>query len=232
MPDAGFGRLSAMEVQPERRDPWPVVGAASALGFMVVALLVTRRSDLAFDAWFSGVIQGLPVSMVFWEACSRAGGGTLILVGVGLVLGAILTRRPRLALIVAATLIAATFFTDLVKDYVARPRPPGADLIPTAGFSFPSGHALNSTTTYGLLALVVWRSGLPRPVRLAVVVVVGLTLPFLIGLSRVGLDVHHPSDVLGGWLAGIAFVALAATLIAVAHAMDRDPAATEAIEAS
>ena len=209
-----------------RRDPWPVVGVVCALGFLVVAILVTRSSDLAFDAWFAGVIQGLPIPMAFWETCSRAGGGTLILVGAGLVLGALLTRRLRLALIVAGTLLAATLFTDVVKDFVARPRPPGADLIPTGGLSFPSGHALNSTTTYGLLALVIWRTDLPRALRVAVVVVVGVLLPFLIGLSRIALDVHHPTDVLGGWLAGIAFVALAATLISITHAMERDlPAA-------
>ena len=58
------------------------------------------------------------------------------------------------------------------------------------------------------------------------VVVVGVLLPILIGLSRIALDVHHPTDVLGGWLAGIAFVALAATLISITHAMERAPPAT------
>ena len=217
-----------MEAQPARPDPWPVVGILCALGFLAVALLVTRRVDLAFDAWFAGLVQGLPVPVAFWEACSRAGGGTLVLVGAGLVLGAILTRRLRLALIVAGTLLAATFFTDLVKDYVARPRPPGADLIPTGGFSFPSGHALNSTATYGLLALVIWQTDLPRALRVAIVVVIGALLPILIGLSRIALDVHHPTDVVGGWLAGIAFVAVAATLIRITHAMERAPPATEA----
>ena len=141
------------------------------------------------------------------------------MVGVASVLIALLARRPRLALIVAVTLIASTLFTDIVKDYVARPRPPGAILVATAGFSFPSGHALNSTATYGLLAVVIWRTGLPQALRLAAVVA-GVTLPILVGLSRIALDVHYPSDVLGGWLAGVAFVALAATLIAITDAMD------------
>ena len=52
--------------------------------------------------------------------------------------------------------------------------------------------------------------------------VVGVTLPFLIGLSRIALGVHYPSDVLGGWLAGIALVALAATLIRMTGAMEQD----------
>jgi membrane-associated phospholipid phosphatase len=49
-----------------------------------------------------------------------------------------------------------------------------------------------------------------------------VVLPFLIGLSRIALGVHYPTDVLSGWLAGIAFVALGATLIRLTGAMDRD----------
>jgi len=206
-----------------------MVGIVSALAFLLVTALVALRGDLSFDEVLATFIQGLPIPVGFWEACSRAGGGTLVVVGVAFVLGALVARRVRLALIIALTLIASTFFTDLVKDYLERPRPPGADLIPTAGFSFPSGHALNSTTTYGLLALVVWRTGLRRSVRFAVAVVVGVMLPILIGLSRIALDVHYPSDVVGGWLAGVAFVALAATLIRLTHAMEAELAPTPVV---
>ena len=183
------------------RDPWPLVGIVCALGFVVVAALIAQGGSLAFDVAIASVIQGLPVPRAFWEACSRAGGGTLVLVGVAFVLVAVLTRRLRLALIVAATLIAANLFVDIVKEYVARPRPPGAALVLTSGFSFPSSHALTSTATYGLLAVVVWRSELPRRLRLIVAVLVGVALPILVGLSRIALDVHYPSDVVAG-LAG------------------------------
>ena len=54
-----------------------------------------------------------------------------------------------------------------------------------------------------------------------VAVLVGVTLPILVGLSRIALDVHYPSDVVAGWLAGTAFVALAATLISATGAMER-----------
>ena len=199
----------------------PLVGILCALGFVVVAALVLQGGSLAFDMAFASAIQGLPVPRAFWEACSRAGGGTLVVVGVAFVLVAVLTRRLRLALIVAATLIAANLFVFLVKEYVARPRPPGAALVLTSGSSFPSSHALTSTATYGLLAVVVWRSALPRRLRLIVAVLVGVALPILVGLSRIALDVHYPSDVVAGWLAGTAFVALAATLISATGAMER-----------
>jgi undecaprenyl-diphosphatase len=52
-------------------------------------------------------------------------------------------------------------------------------------------------------------------------VAAGVTVPFLTGLSRIALGAHYPSDVLGGWLAGLAFVALAAVLIRTTGAMER-----------
>ena len=207
-----------MEPRLARRDPWPWVGVAGALAFILLATLVVRRGGLAFDEPLAAALQALPIPAWFWEACTFFGGVILLPIGVAAVLAAALTGRLRLALVVAVVLIAATLFTDLVKDYVARPRPTVNPLVGASGYSFPSGHALNSTATYGLLALVAWRSRLTLAVRRAAVVV-GMTLPFLVGLSRIALGVHYPTDVLGGWLAGVAFAAIAATLIRATGAM-------------
>jgi len=197
------------------------VGLVSALGFLAVAVAVTRNRGIAFDEAIVAAVQGLPVPVGVWEAITGLGGILLIPIAIVFVLAALATRRVRLALIVAFVLLAATLLTDVVKDYVARPRPGIDPLVAASGYSFPSGHSLTSAATYGLIALVVWRSELPLLVR-RLAVVLGLALPFLIGLSRIALGVHYPSDVLGGWLAGIALVAVAATLIRVTGAMQRD----------
>ena len=137
----------------------PVAGGRPRLHhrLLVVAVLVARRGGLPSDAPFTAWVQGLPLPIGFWEACTILGGVFLVLVGVLFVAAALLAHLPRLAVIVAVTLIAAALFTDLVKDYIARPRPPGGPLVPAPGYSFPSGHTLNSTATYGLLAFVAWR---------------------------------------------------------------------------
>jgi undecaprenyl-diphosphatase len=204
-----------------RRDPWPWVGLACALAFLVLAALVVRRGGFAFDERLAAAVQALPIPVSFWEGCTFLGGAVLVAIGVAFVLGAGLTGRIRLALIVAGVLIAAALFTELVKDVVARPRPTMDPLVTASGYSFPSGHTLNSTVTYGLLALVAWRSRLTLAIRRAVVVA-GVIVPILVGLSRIALGVHWPTDVLAGWLAGVAFVALAATLIRMTGAMERD----------
>ena len=204
-----------------RRDPWAWLGIAGAAGFLFLAWLVRDGAPLAFDEPFATAIRGLPIPVWFWEACTFLGGVILIPIGVGLVLTAALSGRVRLAVIVAVVLIGATLFTEAVKDLIARPRPPWEALAPEVGFSFPSGHTLESTVTYGLLALVAWRSHLPLAVR-RTLVGLGVALPLLVGLSRIALGVHCPSDVLAGWLGGIAFVALGACLIRALGAMERN----------
>lgn len=107
--------------------------------------------------------------------------------------------------------VGSDSWTRVVKAYVARIRPPAGALVPAPGFSFPSGHTLNSTVTYGLIALLVWRSDLPAWVRRLTAIALAILI-ILIGLSRVALGSHYPSDVVGGWLAGIAIVSVVAVL--------------------
>ena len=210
-----------MEGRPAHRDPWPWVGLGCALAFAVLAALVVGGAIVPLDASLTAAVQGLPVPTWLWVACTELGGDVRAPIGIALVLGAVLSRRFRLALILAVILVVATLFTDLVKDAVARPRPPGEALVPATGYSFPSGHALGSAVTYGLIALVAWRSRVSSGVRRAAAIA-GVTIPLLVGLSRVALGVHYPTDVLGGWLAGTAFIALAALAIGLTGAMSRD----------
>ena len=209
-----------MHRYPIRRDPWVWTGLACAAGFLLLAWMVGARGGLAFDDPVSSFVRGLPIPVGFWEACTFIGGVILIPIGVLFVLAALVSGRVRLAIIVAVVLIGAALFTDVLKDLIARPRPPG-ETDPLITFSFPSGHTLNSTVTYGLIALVAWRSRLSSAVRRAVVGVC-VALPIFVGLSRIALGVHYPSDVLAGWLGGIAFVALGACLIRATGTMKHD----------
>jgi membrane-associated phospholipid phosphatase len=67
-------------------------------------------------------------------------------------------------------------------------------------YSFPSGHSFGATVFYGLLAYLAW-SRLPHPWNLLVVLLLVLLI-ILVGLSRVYLGAHFPSDVVVGWLLG------------------------------
>jgi undecaprenyl-diphosphatase len=109
-----------------------------------------------------------------------------------------------LALLLSATL-GGLLLSTVLKDRFDRPRPqvvPHKSLVMTS--SFPSGHSLNSAVVYLTLGSLL--SGLSRQRRLKVYFFsVAALLTLLVGVSRVYMGVHYPTDVLAGWLAGLAW---------------------------
>lgn len=106
----------------------------------------------------------------------------------------------------AITIALASLLNASIKLAIARERPAILEpLVEERGFSFPSGHSALGMVAYGILAVVVARSRLPAPAR-AVIVGTLLVLVALIGLSRIWLGAHYPTDVLAGWTAGAVIV--------------------------
>jgi len=111
---------------------------------------------------------------------------------------------------------------DGIKDAVDRPRPPDP-LVSSSGSSFPSGHAAHSVIYLWLAVTIVLRLR-PGMARATAVVVTGLVLTALVGLSRVYLDVHYLSDVSAGWALGAAAFSLCAAVGLVVSQVRQDPA--------
>ena len=110
------------------------------------------------------------------------------------------TGRRQRALLLLATTLGGRLAISLLKDVVDRPRPILSEhLVAVQSASFPSGHAGNSMIVLLALALL-----LPERHRRAWIAA-ALCLAALIGLSRVILGVHWPSDVIGGWTFGLAW---------------------------
>ncbi|MEH3105896.1 MAG: phosphatase PAP2 family protein [Sphingomonas fennica] len=115
-------------------------------------------------------------------------------------------RRGGDALRLAGAIGVGLIASSGLKELVGRPRPallPHLDAVSSA--SFPSGHALNGTIVWLMLALL-----LPPPRRRGAAVAAAMLLAAAIGLSRVALAVHWPSDVVAGWAIGGAIVLIAA----------------------
>ncbi|MEO6294257.1 MAG: phosphatase PAP2 family protein [Candidatus Limnocylindria bacterium] len=137
----------------------------------------------------------------------------------------------RHGLIGAVTIGLASIANSSLKLAIARERPELLEpIIVERGFSFPSGHSALGMVAYGVLAVLVSRSRLPLDVRRAVITGL-MVLIGLIGISRIWLGVHYPTDVLAGWTAGgVVVLAYAALTRRVSPApaeaaVDADPAA-------
>lgn len=115
--------------------------------------------------------------------------------------------RPLVASTVLVAPAAAVVAYLGLKHVFGRPRPSGIGNVIEGTYSFPSAHATTSAAICGTLAYVFWRERLVPGVA---AVLFAVLVPVLVGTSRVYLDVHWPTDVLGGWSAGLVVAALSA----------------------
>jgi membrane-associated phospholipid phosphatase len=102
---------------------------------------------------------------------------------------------------VIIALVGSWIVNEILKWFFHRSRPEIVHLVKAAGYSFPSGHAMVSFVFYGMLAYLTWINIGTRKLRYLVTITL-LLLVLAIGISRIYLGVHYPSDVLAGFSAG------------------------------
>lgn len=106
------------------------------------------------------------------------------------------------AVVLFSSLAGGWLLNMVLKHAFQRTRPDIQHLIEVGGYSFPSGHAMISTAFYGMLGYLIWLSMRERAKPAWPVILLTLCLVFFIGVSRVYLGVHFPSDVVAGFAAG------------------------------
>lgn len=147
-----------------------------------------------------------------------------------------LDGKHRMALFVCASMLSGAIAGTILKDVFVRPRP---DIVPRAayasGLSFPSGHSMMSAIIYLTLGALLARSHQRKRLK-AYFLLLAVLLTLLVGVSRVYLGVHWPTDVLAGWTAGAVWALLcwlAARWLQRRHTLEREAEHTaEPIERS
>ena len=209
-------------------------------GFAVIAALMLSDQLGSFDSaglqYFrtgpGTVPWGPPVLIETVRDFTMLGGVLLLnLLGTIAVAALLLARLRREAALLAATMLSGWAFDTLLKSLVGRPRPTlVSHLTEAGGLSFPSGHSFNSAAVYMSIALVLGALSARRGVRWGLIAGAAL-VSALVALSRVWLGVHYPSDVIAGWLGGMAWALTASALFYRPVRELADSAATE-IEAA
>lgn len=158
----------------------------------------------AVDWWLLDALYPIgadhPLWLTSWNVfCTVLGPLGFRIVGGVVIVWLLVRRHLRAALFLLASVEGSALVTEVAKQLADRPRPESA-FVHAYGTSFPSGHAVGvmvGVLAFGTLLLPVvaarWRPTL---------IVVGALIVVLIGVGRVVLNVHHPSDVLAGWALG------------------------------
>jgi undecaprenyl-diphosphatase len=207
-----------------------VAGAGAAWAFLAVADEMREGGTLPIDRRILLALRrpGDPADPIGSQSLQEAmrditalGGFTVLTLVT--VLGAamfLLHGKVRHAVVFVAAVLVGQFGSETLKSFYDRPRP---DLVPHAVYvysaSFPSGHSMLSATVYLTLAALVASLEARRAAK-ALVFGVAILVMAAVGVSRVYLGVHWPSDVLAGWCAGAA-LAFAAWFVLLRAAPQR-----------
>jgi membrane-associated phospholipid phosphatase len=191
------------------------VWAFSALLDAVLDNAVLVRWDMAVDAGIHNRVTPTGLNIFNW--ITRIGSPPSMVV-LALVVAVVLWRQHRRAVLIAwiAATAGGAILDSTLKRLVHRTRPAyGSGYLHSSTFSFPSGHAMGSIVAIGMLLYVLGRYWHPRRAWHIASILGGAILVMLIGISRIYLGVHYPSDVMGGWAAGAAWVAICVTALTV-----------------
>ncbi|CCV04134.1 Phosphoesterase PA-phosphatase related protein [Mesorhizobium metallidurans STM 2683] len=142
------------------------------------------------------------------DITSLGSSSVLVLITAAVIVYLLLLRRWGTALLIFVAVAGGQALSTLLKAGIDRPRPDlVSHLVNETSLSFPSGHAMLSAVTYLTLGSLAARFLPDRTTKIFVLALAVLTT-VLVGISRVYLGVHWPSDVLAGWCAGFAWAML------------------------
>ncbi|MFI5835263.1 phosphatase PAP2 family protein [Micromonospora sp. NPDC051300] len=186
--------------------------------FALLALLVLGAWPplLRLDASVTDAFHGYALAHPAWVRAMTVwthvfGPGPLRVAAAVVVVWLLWRRAPRLAVWVVTTMVVGGLLGALLKLLVGRNRPDLLEPVArAAGYSFPSGHALNAALAAGVLLLVFLPFARHSPAGRVALWAAAVLLTVVTGLSRIALGVHWTSDVVGGWVLGVAVVAATA----------------------
>jgi len=188
------------------------VSAGALLVFADVGEDVAERStthlDNAVSAWF---VSHQNPFMYKLALIATTIGSPAVMVLVSLAAGVWFygrSGRSKAGVVVAAPAVGG-LLSGIIKILYGRARPAGAALLNMQTYSFPSGHAATSAAVMVSLCYVLARE---RMISWPTAIVIGGGVPLIVGLTRLYLNVHWFTDVIGGWTVGLFVAAISAAL--------------------
>jgi len=194
--------------------------------------ILTGDPFVAVDQWVLGRVLYFrsPLANNVMEALTQLGGIRFIApCTIAVVAFLLLKRRFEKAAGFTAAIVGGSLLNNVLKTIIHRPRPISETTLVTAyGWSFPSGHAMTSMIFYGMIAYLLVRTVGSWRLRAFFMALAGFMV-FMIGFSRIYLQVHYLSDVLAGYAGGLFWLSICITGLEV-YSAKKKLAATQATQ--
>lgn len=169
--------------------------------FIIITILVLTNNMKTFDDNVYNLIFSIRNNFfdTFFRTITKLGNATTILILIPIFF-LLLKEKDKLLLLIVN--IVSITFNEVFKHIIRRPRPAHLRLIKQGGFSYPSGHAMVSIALYGFLIYIVNKYIKNKYLKITLITLLSLII-IGIGISRIYVGVHYPSDVLSGYVLSI-----------------------------
>ena len=166
--------------------------------FLNLAILVITGNIKVFDDSIYNFLISLRSNPMdtFMKTITKFG-NTMSVIIILAILVFILKKDDGYLLVINTVCVVSA--NQILKHIIRRPRPNILRLVKERGFSFPSGHSMVSIALYGILIYIVNKNIKNKPLKISLIVLLSLLILF-VGLSRIYVGVHYPSDVLSGYI--------------------------------
>jgi len=213
--------MNAEKPRPISRDPLKhltlfsefVIGIFTILGslfvFWKLAEDILEKETIFFDASIIHVVYAIrsPLMTTIMETITFFGSTTFLAIAIVITIGTLFRKHRKDAYLFFCIFIFGVLINILLKDFFRRPRPDFLPLIHESSYSFPSGHAMNSFVFYTCVSFFIFHKMKNKKLGF-ILIIASILLILLIGISRIYLGVHYPSDVIAGYFAGLMWFVL------------------------
>ncbi|KXH80705.1 phosphatase PAP2 family protein [Sporosarcina sp. HYO08] len=181
----------------------------SGILFGYIANAIRRQTIERFDLSIIHFVQGFETSSLtaVMKFFTWVGSGYIVsiiaLIGFLIIYGKLKNRGQ--ALLLVFVVLGTILLNHFLKLYFKRERPEIHRILNANGFSFPSGHSMMAFSLYAIIAYIAWRHAKTVTSKTLLIILSAIMI-IMIGVSRIYLGVHYPSDVVGGYAASALWV--------------------------
>lgn len=183
-----------------------IVVISLLLIFILITVLMLTGNISIFDDTIYSALFSIRNNFfdTFFKTITKLG-NTITIIILAIIL--ILTLKKEDKYLIGINVITTVLTNQILKHIIRRERPPHLRLIKEGGFSYPSGHAMISIALYGMLIYIVNKNIKNKYLKITLTIILSLII-LGIGLSRIYVGVHYPSDILSGYILSLVIIIL------------------------
>ncbi len=178
--------------------------------FLIITFFVIKYDNLVIDQSIYNFFYNFSSSqatVIFLIITFLASKEFIILMCLIFILISLIKRKYQTSFLIILNIVISLLLNQTFKAIIRRERPFELMIVNESGYSFPSGHSMTALIFYGYFIYLTWESNLKKISKIFITIL-NIILILLVGISRIYLGVHYPTDVIGAYFLGLFYLIL------------------------